>query len=134
MKRKSNKQIAKKKNEFRYHKVELKKDNGRIIHIDHPSYVFLEKGNIYIYVTLTHSNNNKNVLVIKLRKNPNPKDKRDSYRVVGVNRDTKDRFGRRRKGWKIDKRDEEDIRKEYKQTKKDDSANQDQLDNSALEN
>ena len=114
MKLKSNKQKLKKKNEFRYHSVETINLNGEKIRIKHPAYIFLEKGNLYIYISITHSSNVKNHILIKLRKNPNPKDDRDSFRVVGIYEDSKDRFGRRQKGWKIDLEDEQDIRDEYK--------------------
>lgn len=114
MKLKSNKQKAKKKNEIRYHNVEIRKGNGKTINIKHPTYVFLEKGNSYIYVVITHSNKVKDYLVVKLRKNPNPKDKRDSYRVVKIYEDVKERFEKSKRGWGIDPEDEQDIRDEYK--------------------
>ena len=118
MKPKSNKQKLKKKNEFRYHEVEIRRDDELLIKIRHPAYVFLEKGNLYIYVVITHSSRVKNCLVIKLRKNPNPKDKRDAFRVVEIKEDTKDRFGRREKGWRMNSEDEQDIRDEYKKKPK----------------
>ena len=114
MKRKSKKSLIKRKKEFRFHSVELPNKIGIKRRIRHPAFVFLEKGNIFVYVTITHSNNVKDVVVIKLRKNPNPKDSRNSYRVIEIREDTKDRFGRREKGWKIDPEDEKDIRDEYK--------------------
>lgn len=114
MKKKSKKQVIRKKKEFRYHNIEITNGNGTITKIRHPSYVFLEKGNIYIYVSITHSDNIENVIVIKLRKNPNPRDKRDSYRISEIKEDTKDRFSKRLKKWVMDLEDDEDIRKEFK--------------------
>ena len=43
-----------------------------------------------------------------------PKDKRLSFWIVEIKRDTKDRFGRKQKDWKINIEDEKDIREEYK--------------------
>lgn len=97
MKRKSKKQIIKKKNEFRYHNVVIINEFGKEIKIRHPSYVFLEKGNVYIYVSITHSKNIENYIVIELRENPNPKDKNKSFWAAEIKEDTKDRFGRRQK-------------------------------------
>ena len=114
MKPKSKKQKTKKKNEFRFHDIEINKANGKVIKIKHPTYVFLEKGNIYIYVVITHSKKVKDYLVVKLRRNPNPKDLRDSFRIIGARKDTKDKFGKREKDWEIDFEDEQDIRDEYK--------------------
>ena len=114
MKRKTKNQIAKKKKEFRYHNIEIVNENGSITKIRHPSYVFLEKGNIYIYISITHSDNVENAIVIKLRKNPNPQDKRDSYRIAEIKEDTKDRFSKRLKKWVMDCEDDKEIREEYK--------------------
>lgn len=114
MKRKTKNQIAKKKKEFRYHSIEIVNENGSITKIRHPSYVFLEKGNIYIYISITHSDNVENAIVIKLRKNPNPQDKRDSYRIAEIKEDTKDRFSKRLKKWVMDCEDDKEIREEYK--------------------
>ena len=114
MKKKSKKQIVRKRKEFRYHTIPVSKSNGTITNIKHPSYVFLEKGNIYIYISITHADNVDGAIVIKLRKNPNPNDKRDSYRVVEIKEDTKDRFGKRLKKWVMDIEDDQDIREECK--------------------
>ena len=111
MKNKSRKACLKRKHEFRLHNVEVLNRYGRPVDIKHPTYVFLEAGDEYIYVVITHSDDVKNHVVIKLRKNPNPKDKSESYYVVEVRRDTKDRFGQRLKGWKIDPLDDLDIQK-----------------------
>ena len=113
MKRKSKNQIIKRKREFRYHNIEIINGNGTITKIRHPSYVFLEKGNIYIYISITHSDNVENAIVIKLRKNPNPRDKRDSYRIAEIKEDTKDRFSKNLKKWVMDLEDDKEIREEY---------------------
>ncbi len=122
MKSKNKNAIARKKKEFRFHKIEMISNNKKISFGWHPAYVFLEKGNIYIYVSVTHSNSIKNGLVVKLKKNPNPKDIRDSYYVCEIKEDTKDRFRRRREGWLMDEEDDDAIRKLYQKLKKDDSA------------
>ena len=114
MKKKNKHVRLKRKNEFRFHKVEVKTKKGTFLRIKHPSYILLESGNVYIYVTLTHSNHVKDHMVIKLRKNPNPNDARDAYRVVEFREDTRDRFGKRMRGWKIDSLDKDDIFDEYK--------------------
>ena len=85
----------------------------------HPVYIIIEKGNVYVYVSLTHSNEIEGKIVIKLKKNPNPDDYRDSYYVLEIHEDTKDKFGSRLQGWVIDPSDDEKIRELYK---KDDSA------------
>ena len=114
MKRKIKKQIIKKKKEFRYHNVVTFNKRGKKIKIRHPTYVFLEKGNIYIYVSITHSSEIKGTILIKLRKNPNPKDKRPSYRMAIIQQDTKDTFGRKQINWQIDPEDDKEIRNSYK--------------------
>ena len=114
MKRKSKKQVLRKKKEFRYHNIEIVNENGSITKIRHPSYVFLEKGSIYIYISITHSDSVKNAIVIKLKKNPNPQDKRESYRIMEIKEDTKDKFSKRLKKWVMDCEDDNDIREEYK--------------------
>lgn len=114
MKRKSKRQNVKKKKEFRFHQVETINSQGKMIKIWHPSYIFLEKGNVYIYVSITHSNAVEEFVVIELRENPNPKDKRNSFWIAKIKEDTKDRFGKRRKGWKINELDDQDIRNKYK--------------------
>lgn len=68
MKRKSKKQIIKKKNEFRYHNVVIINEFGKEIKIRHPSYVFLEKGNVYIYVSITHSENIENYIIYRIKR------------------------------------------------------------------
>ena len=119
MKRKTKKQTIKKKKEFRYHNIVTFNKRGKKIKIRHPTYVFLEKGNIYVYVSITHSSEIKGTILIKLRKNPNPKDKRESYWVAKIKNDRKDTFGKREKNWKINPQDDEDIRN---LKKKDDSV------------
>ena len=114
VKSKSKNQVVRKRKEFRYHNIVIVNENGTVTKIRHPSYVFLEKGNIYIYISITHSDSVKNAIVIKLKKNPNPHDQRDSYRIVGIKEDTKDRFGKRLTEWVMDIEDDEDIREEYK--------------------
>lgn len=113
MKKKNKHAQLKRRKEFKFHNVELVSHQGKEKNLRHPPYVFLEKGNIYIYVTITHSNNVPDNIVIKLRKNPNPADQREAYRVVEIKSDTKDNFGRREIGWKMDDQDDDDIRSEY---------------------
>ena len=110
MKKKSRKANLKNRKEFRFKKIRVKEH----LSIRHPAYVIIEKGNIYVYVTITHSNQVKGKVVIKLQKNPNPKDNRDVYFVTEIEQDTKDKFGRRLTGWKMNPEDDEKIRKLYK--------------------
>lgn len=114
MKKKSRHAPLRRRREFRFHDVLAINKRGKSFKFDHPAYVFLEKGNIYIYVTITHSKSVENHLVIKLRKNPNPKDNKDAYYVAEVKEDIKSEFGRVRSDWKIDPLDDQDIRKLYK--------------------
>ena len=114
MKKKIKRNVTKKKKEFRFHKVSVIDKRGKMISVRHPAYVFLEKGNVYIYVTITHSDRIKDVVLIELKKNPNPKDKRKSFWVATIKQDTKDTFGKRQKGWKLDPIDDEEIRKKHK--------------------
>ena len=106
------------KNEIRYHSVKVKTRNGKIILINHPAYVFLEKENIYIYVTITHSKKIKNYLIVKLSKNPNPNDVKDSFWVAEIREDNKDNFGKRHNNWKIEEDDIKAIFDFYKKHKK----------------
>lgn len=118
MKKRNRHAHLKRAHEFRYHSVLTKNRKGKSLKISHPSYVFLEKGNVYIYVTITHSSKVEDHVVIKLRKNPNPLDKKDAYYVVDVKQDTKDRFGRRHDDWRIDPEDDLDIQKLFKNKKR----------------
>lgn len=104
--------------EIRTHDVFVRTKKGRIINIEHPVYVFLEKGSLLIYVTITHSDKVKDRLVVKLRQNPNPKDKRNSYYVAEVKEDVKHSFGHRKHGWIIHPDDDLEIRKLYSNKKR----------------
>ena len=117
MKKKSKKQALRKKKEFRYHNVNIMNLDGKTISIKHPTYVFLEKGNLYFYVVITHSNHVKDYLVIELRENSNPNDSKKSYWVAEVKEDTKDRFKKKEKDWKINQDDDNDIRNFYKKNR-----------------
>ena len=122
MKKKSKNARLKRKNEFRTHKVEIITKKGRIKKIDHPVYVFLEKGNIYIYVSITHSSKVEDYIVVKLGRNPNPHDPSNAYVVLDVRCDTKSSFGGIRRGWSINEIDEKMIRNLFEgQKEKDDS-------------
>ena len=118
MKKKSKKARLKRKNEFRFHKVEVTTKKGRIRKISHPAYVFLEKGNIYIYVSTTHSKGVEGYMLIKMKKNPNPHDTRDTYIVLDVREDIKSAFGSKEEDWEIDKDDESVVRSLYVSKKK----------------
>ena len=110
MKKKNKKAQLKRKKEFRYHKIETFRHDGKKKTIRHPAYVFLEKGNIYIYVSLTHSNELDNLLLIKLSRNPNPKDNRDSYIISEIREDTVDRFSTKIDDWSMNPTDDLMIR------------------------
>ena len=123
MKKKSKHARYKRKNEFRFHAI---KQVGHKKIKRHPTYIFLEKGNLFIYVIITHSSKVNNYIMIKLRKNPDPKDKSDSYYVAEIKADTKDTFSANKAKWTIDPNDEKEIREMFEKTKKDDSADQEQ--------
>ena len=114
MKSKSKSLTLKKKKDFRYHNIQVLTKKGATKNIRHPTYVFYERGNIYIYMPLTHSKCVPNLVVVKLKKNPNPNDTRDSYLVVDIKEDSKSTFGKRRKKWKMSLLDDIKIRKMYK--------------------
>ena len=118
MKKKNKRAHARKKKEFRYHAIKVQALEKKT-KIWHPTYVFLLIGNVYKYVTITHSKVVNGKVFIELRKNPNPKDKRKSYRSKDIFIDTKDNFGKPRKGWILDPDDEKELRE---QNKNDDSA------------
>ena len=118
MKKKSRHATLKRKHEFRYHPVLALNKRGKLIKFDHPAYVFLQKGNVYVYAGITHSKKVPNKTVVKFRKNPNPKDRRDAYFVAEAKEDTTDRFGRKHDDWIIDPLDDEDIRNLYKTSNK----------------
>ena len=104
---------TKKRSEFRYHAVRIKTRNGKVRIHDHPTYIFLESGDIFIYVPITHSKKVKGQIVIKLRKNPNPEDLRDSYYIEDFSYDKAENFGRKRDGWSIVENDDKEIRELY---------------------
>ena len=130
MKNKSKHARAKKIKEFHYHNVEVKTKNGKIKKIKHPVYAFLQTGNVLVYITISHSRDIPHIETVELRTNPNPKDKRKAFRIKRFYKDTLDTFGVRKKEWKINPLDDEDIRNEYKDLQKtkikDDSADQDE--------
>ena len=100
----------KRKREFRFHSVVPNTKKGKNAIKEHPTFVFLQNGDIYIYVQLTHSKRIKGKVLIKLKKNPNPLDIRDSYYIEEICKDKMTNFGRNRKNWKIAKSDETRIR------------------------
>ncbi len=118
MKRKSKHANSRRIKEFRYHIVMVTTKSKKVKKIRHPAYAFLEKGNLFIYVNITHSKQVDNIELIELRKNPRPKDKKKSYRSKVFRQDTKDTFGERERGWHIDPQDDEDIRREYRESQK----------------
>ena len=101
----------KKKSEFRFHSVTAKTTKGKKTIKEHPTFIFLQNGDIYIYVQLTHSKRIKGKVLIKLKKNPNPLDIRDSYYIEEICKDKMDNFGKIRRSWRMDQKDEETIRK-----------------------
>lgn len=109
---------TKTKNEIRYHLVKVKSKAGKILLINHPAFVFMEKDNIYLYVTITHSNKIENLVVIKLSKNPNPNDKKESFWVAEIREDEKKIFGKRHSNWKVAEDDIQSILKFYELYKK----------------
>ena len=123
MKKKSKHAHLKRKKEFRFHAIKVPTKKGKQKTIEHPAYIFLEKGNVYIYVPITHSSSVNDFMVIKLRKNPDPNDNRDSYYIADIRMDTKDSFSAMKKKWELDSKDDEEIRSLF--NKKNDSADWD---------
>ena len=101
----------KRKSEFRFHSVSIKTKKGRKRIKKHPTFIFLQNGDILIYVQLTHSEKIRGKILIKLKKNPNPLDIRDSYYIEEICHDNKDNFGKKKVDWIIDESDEKQIRK-----------------------
>ena len=122
MKPKAKHAQLKRKKEIRFKSVEVTNKSGTIHRVRHPAYIFLEKGNLYIYVIITHSFKVQEYIVIELAKNPNPIDKRKGYWVAEIRKDTKDKFGKKKEGWKLDEEDDAKIRDFFKNIKKDDSV------------
>ena len=118
MKTKDKHAILKRLKEFRFHNVNIIDKKGIKKKRRHPAYVFVEKGNVYIYVIITHSSYVEEKIVVKLRRNPNPNDNSDAYYIAEVKSDTKDSFGHRNKGWKLDESDDIDIRKLFENKKR----------------
>lgn len=101
----------KKKSEFRFHTVIDKTKKGNKTINKHPTFIFLQNGDIYIYVQLTHCKKIRGKIVIKLKRNPNPLDIRESYYIKEILEDNADTFERIRNSWAMDEKDEEEIRK-----------------------
>ena len=118
MKKKNKKIRSRKIKEFRYHNVYVFKKNGKIKKLRHPTYAFLKIGNTFLYVVITHSKIVNGIKTIELRLNPNPNDNRKAYRSKTIEKDTKDRFGKPNKKWRMDPHDDAEIREQ----KNDDSA------------
>ena len=119
MKKKNKRSKARKIKEFRYHNVFVLTKKGKIKKLRHPTYTFLIIGNVMVYVVITHSKVVNGTNTIELRANPSPNDKRKAYRSKTIERDTKDRFSKENKKWKMHPLDDNDIRQ---QNKNDDSA------------
>ena len=118
MKKKNRHSVLRRLKEFRFHKVKDKSKKKWLKR--HPTYIFLQQGNVYFYVALTHASTIDGYLLIKLRENPNPSDSRESYYIAEIKYDTKDNFSANKADWKINELDDVEIRKLF--TKKDDSA------------
>ena len=124
MKKKSKNARLKRKNEFRFHKVEIITKKGRKKNIKHPAYVFLEQGNLFIYVIITHSKKVKNYMMIQLAKNPNPEDEKNAYVVMDIKKDVKPAFSQRYRKWSITEEDDQIIRNFF-DSEKDDKKEKD---------
>lgn len=114
---KTNNKSLIRKREIRFHPTETKTRKGKKIISDHPTFIFLQNGDIFIYVQITHSKNIRGKILIKMRKNPNPKDIRDSYYIEEILEDKLVNFGKKHADWIVDEQDESDIRKLYDKKK-----------------
>ena len=107
----------KRKSEFRHHSVFVKTKKGAKRIKNHPTFILLQNGDIFIYVQLTHSKKIRGKILIKMRKNPNPNDVRDSYYIEEILEDNTTNFGKKIDKWIIDDIDENDIRNLYSKIK-----------------
>ncbi len=98
IKDKENNKKRTKKDEFRKNK-----DTG------HPAYIYAKIGNELKYIGITHSEITQGVKNIKLDKNPNPKDKKSAYARPKSERAKTSRFGKKKKDWKLSKKDKEKL-------------------------
>lgn len=81
---------------------------------EHPAYTYSKKDGKYQYVSVTHSDNYNEKPTIPLHKNPNPKDDKKAYILPTPYEAPENDFGRRYKGWKIDKQDNQKFNKVMK--------------------
>ena len=107
----------KRKSEFRHHSVFVKTRKGAKKIKNHPTFILLQNGDIFIYVQMTHSKKIRGKVLIKMRKNPNPYDVRDSYYIEEILEDKTTNFGKKYDKWIINDIDENDIRNLYNKIK-----------------
>ena len=71
----------------------------------HPTYVFDEDGNKYKVLGVTHAEKTNGIPNIKLAKNPEPNNTNIAYIKTKVDKEEKNKFGARLKGWKLSNED-----------------------------
>ena len=76
----------------------------------HPTYIYKKVGNKYHFIGITHSEVTHKTKNIKLEENPNPEDSRDSYLRPFSSEEEIDKFGKKKKGWKISRKDRKKIK------------------------
>ena len=75
----------------------------------HPTYIYKKVGDKYHFIGITDSPITDNVRNIKLEKNPNPEDDKPSYARPYSSDEETSRFGKKKKGWKLSKKDRKTI-------------------------
>ena len=75
----------------------------------HPTYIYKRAGKKYYFIGITHAEITKRVKNIKLIKNPNPYDPRPSYARPFSSEEDISKFGKKKKGWKIFRKDKKTI-------------------------
>ena len=79
--------------------------------LGHPTYIYKRVGIKYYFIGMTHSEITQGTKNIKLSKNPNPNDQRDSYVRPFSSEEYVNKFGKKKKGWKLSKVDKKVIKK-----------------------
>lgn len=84
----------------------------------HPTYIYKRVGDKYFFIGITHSEITDGVRNIKLDKNPNPLDTKESFVRPFSSEEEIDKFGSKKKKWRLSKGDRKKLRKIKKNHKK----------------
>lgn len=86
------------RNEFRKHKKS-----------GHPAYIYEKVDDEFVFIGITHSEITNDTKNIRLEQNPDPNDKRTAYAKPVSESDKQNRFGKRKKDWKIGNKDRQKV-------------------------